>query len=124
MAGVRSYRHGLVLVEILLVIVIIGLLIGGYYGLARNKDQSTSNNAAASIPARSIEKAKMVECANNLRQLRQLIEMEVMETGEYPRHFNPGEQGSIGRCPVTGKPYVYDPKTGTIHCTTPGHESL
>jgi len=68
-------RAGLVLVEILLVIVIIGLLVGGYYGLTRGGDEGEDK----SIPARSIDKAKSVECANNLNQLRQLIQIHVIE---------------------------------------------
>lgn len=114
-------RGGLVFVEILLVIVIIGLLIGGYYGLTASGKGPANMK---STPAQAIEKAKSVDCANNLNQLRQLIQMYVIDHGEYPRQFDPGQQGSIGRCPVSGKPYVYDPQTGTIHCTTPGHENL
>jgi len=30
----------------------------------------------------------------------------------------------VMKCPVSGKPYVYDPKTGKVHCTTPGHEGF
>ncbi|MGD9495283.1 MAG: type II secretion system protein [Armatimonadota bacterium] len=114
-------RRAFALVEILLVVAIIGLLVGGYYGLRRGGgDEGTGT----SIPARSIEKAKSVECAANLNQLRQLIQMHVIENGAYPSRFNPGEQGSIGRCPVSGQPYVYNAQTGEVHCTTPGHESL
>jgi hypothetical protein len=109
------------LVEILLVIVIIGLIVGGYYGLSGGGDGEEK-----SIPAQSIDRAKMVECANNLNQLRQLIQIHTMESedGSYPKEFDPGAQGGIGHCPVSGRAYVYAPQTGTIKCTTPGHESL
>lgn len=121
MGTMAPRRAGFVFVEILLVIVIIGLLIGGYYGLsASGKHQAETK----STPAQAIEKAKSVECANNLNQLRQLIQMYLIDHDAYPREFDPGQQGSMGRCPVSGRPYVYDPQTGTIHCTTPGHESL
>jgi hypothetical protein len=50
--------------------------------------------------------------------------MYLIDHDAYPREFDPGQQGSMGRCPVSGRPYVYDPQTGTIRCTTPGHESL
>ncbi len=118
----RRRRTGFVLVELLLVVAIIALLLAGYYGLSNRP--AASNEVKQSVPARSIQKAKSVECANNLNQLRQLIQIEVIETGEYPQQFNPGSQGGIGTCPVSGKPYQYDPKTGRIWCTTPGHENL
>lgn len=114
-------RGGFVFIEILLVIVIIGLLIGGYYGLTASGKGPAETK---STPAQAIEKSKSVDCANNLNQLRQLIQIYVIDHDEYPREFDPGQQGSMGRCPVSGKPYVYDPQTGAIHCTTPGHESL
>lgn len=116
----RSARRGFALIEILLVIAIIALLAAGYYGLSGDGE----NGEEKSTPARSIDKAKSVECASNLRQLRMLIQTHVAEHGEYPKEFNPGEQGSLGRCPVTNEPYEYDPETGEIHCTTEGHENL
>ncbi|MEA3403322.1 MAG: prepilin-type N-terminal cleavage/methylation domain-containing protein [Armatimonadota bacterium] len=120
--GRQSGQAGFALVEILLVIVIIGLLAVGYYGLSGPGEKGQEQEK--SIPARSIDKAKSAQCASNLNQCRQLIEMYVIEHGEYPKKFNPGQQGSIGTCPVSGKPYVYNPQTGEIHCTTPGHENL
>jgi prepilin-type N-terminal cleavage/methylation domain-containing protein len=116
----RSARGGFALIEILLVIAIIALLAVGYYGLSRDGE----NGEKKSTPARSIDKARSVECASNLRQLRALIQMHVAEHGQYPKKFNPGEHGSLGRCPVTNEPYEYDPQTGEIHCTTEGHENL
>lgn len=109
---------GFALVEILLVVAIIALLAAGYYGLSgRGGDEEE----AASTPARAIEKGRSVECASNLNQLRMLIEMHVAEHGEYPRVFKAGDHGTLGRCPVSNEPYQYDPQTGRIYCTTPGH---
>lgn len=112
-------HRGFALVEILLVVAIIALLAAGYYGLSgRTGDE---DEGAQTTPGRAIEKATGVECASNLNQLRMMIEMHVAQHGEYPRQFTPGDQGTMGRCPVSNEPYRYDPQTGRIYCTTPGH---
>jgi prepilin-type N-terminal cleavage/methylation domain-containing protein len=114
--------RGFVLVEILLVIAIIALLAGAYYGLKGGNEGNTSEDK--SIPARSIDKGHSVECMNNLSQLRMAIQMETDPVdGTLPDKL-PDLGSSVMKCPVSGKPYVYDPKTGKVHCTTPGHESF
>jgi prepilin-type N-terminal cleavage/methylation domain-containing protein len=116
-------RRGFVLVEILLVIAIIALVIVGYYGLSGNGEGEAGNEVAKpSTPKQALDRGKAVECAANLRNLRAEIEMFQIEHGRYPEKFNPS--GSVGTCPVSGKSYEYDPKTGRIYCTTPGHENL
>ena len=111
--------HGFVLVEILIVIAIIALLVVGYYGLSNNGEDETQK---PSTPKQAIDRGKMVECAANLKNLRAEIELFQIEHDRYPEKFNPS--GAAGTCPVSGKPYVYNPQTGEIHCTTPGHEQL
>lgn len=111
-------QRGFVLVEILLVIAIIALLAGAYLGLRGGQDEGEAGEKK-STPARAIEKAHSVECMNNLRQLRMLIQMEVVDSGGYPKTL---KENALSRCPVSGKPYVYDPNTGQVRCTTPGHE--
>jgi prepilin-type N-terminal cleavage/methylation domain-containing protein len=118
----QKTARGFVLVEILIVIAIIALVVVGYYGLS---DGGGDGNAVdkPSTPRQAIDRGKLAECAANLRNLRAEIEMFYAEHGRYPEKFNPS--GSAGTCPVSGKPYVYDPQTERkIYCTTPGHEDL
>lgn len=113
--------RGFVLVEILIVIAIIALLVVGYYGLS-SEGEGEGETQKPSTPKQAIDRGKMVECAANLKNLRGEIEIFHIEHGRYPESFNPS--GSVGTCPVSGKAYVYDPQSGKIRCTTPGHEQL
>ena len=119
--GVQA--RGFALVGLLLVLVIIGLALGAYLGLGR-KQADVEDGRATTTPGRAIEKAKSVECASNLRQLRMLVQTEMTVEGEYPRKLNADSGGALTHCPVSGKPYSYDPRTGRVWCTTPGHETL
>ena len=112
-------RRGYMLVEILIVIAIIALIVVGYYGLT---GESEVEDEPTSTPGQAIQRGQLVECAANLRNLRGEIEMFNIEHGRYPERFNPS--GAVGTCPVSGRPYVYDPQSGTIRCVTPGHEQL
>ena len=121
MDGTVRARRGFVLVELLIVVAIIALLAVGYYGLSGNGDETGTLNAKTT-PGQAMERSKLVECAANLKNLRGEIEMFQIENDRYPEKFNPAPP--LGVCPVSGKPYHYDPKTGRIWCTTPGHENL
>ena len=105
------------MVELVVVVAIIALLAGAYLGL--NKKGSKEGK---STPKAAMDKAKSVECASNLSQMRALVQMKLADDGKYPDQLeaSPG----IDRCPISGQPYGYDPHTGRVWCTTPGHESL
>ncbi len=112
-------REGSLLVEVLVVIVIVAILAVAYLGLI-NRHQG--DEEGKSMPKAATDKARGVECANNLRQLRMLIQTKLTEDGDYPAALDP--TNSICKCPVTGKPYSYDPRTGHAWCTSPGHEAF
>jgi len=123
--GRDGRARGFALVGLLLVVLIIGLATAVYLGLGRSQsDGNGEDGLATTTPGRAIEKAKSVECANNLRQLRMLIQTEMTVEGEYPRKLNADSGGALTHCPVSGKAYVYDPRTGRVSCPTPGHETL
>jgi hypothetical protein len=67
-----------------------------------------------------------VECQSNLKQVRLAIDM-YRQTNEHPPASvadlsSSGVTSSILVCPISHKPYVYDPVQGEIKCVTPGHE--
>ena len=112
-------RRGSLIIEVIVVAVIIVLLAGAYLGLFR---RSVGGEDGKSLPKAATDKARGVECANNLNQLRMTIQMKAAEDGQNPPALDPNN--SLSKCPVTGKPYSYDASTGTVRCTTPGHETF
>ena len=116
-------RRGFVLVEIIIVVVLLALLAGGYFALrgrGASKPEPRFPGEATTLPGRAIQKGHSVECMNNLSQLRQMIQMVVIDTGTYPSQLDPS-WGVPLQCAVSGYAYQYDPSTGRVHCPTPGH---
>jgi type II secretory pathway pseudopilin PulG len=107
------------LIELVVAILIIALLAGTIYGLwGRGK-----KGQGKSTPAQAQDRARDVECQSNLNQVRMRIKMDT-DTGEPPPPAIPADVASVSKCPPTQQPYSYDPQTGQVHCTTPGHESF
>jgi hypothetical protein len=79
---------------------------------------------AESIPGKAIEKAESTACQAQIKQVRDSIRMDIDSTGKPPASLDQGATASISKCPVSGQPYVYDPTTGSVHCSTPGHEKF
>lgn len=111
-------RQGFALVELLVVVVIVAALVVAYVGFRGRSEKA----GPETVPAKAIQKAESVECQSNLSQIRQLLQMEAMDSEQYPARIDQGATASISKCPVSGKPYSYNPQTGQVWCTTPGHE--
>lgn len=73
-------------------------------------------------PGAAISQARALECQQNLRGIRQAIAAYRLESEQPPGSLSELRIGGVTSCPVSGNPYVYDPQTGTVRCTTPGHE--
>ena len=122
-------RRGFALIELVVVLLLILVGMGAYFGL-RGKMKAApgelkgerSTSGVESIPLRAMQKAESLACKSNLQQLRQSIQMDADSSGQYPARIDQGAMASISTCPDTKQPYSYDPRTGRVWCTTPGHE--
>lgn len=110
------------LIEIL---VVVAIVVGAGLWLAQNYTGGEGNRTErVDTPT---ERAQSVACQNNLQQIRYAITM-YSQTNERPPATlaeaaqSGGLSESMLKCDVSGKPYNYDPNTGKVWCTTPGHE--
>ncbi len=117
-----TLSKGFALVELLVVMVVLVGLAALYFGM-RGKGEKVEpqfEGEAQTTLGKAVQKGESVECQNNLRQLRLMIQMDAME-GSNPAQLDP-KWGIPLRCPVSGYLYKYDPQTGRVWCPTPGHE--
>lgn len=119
-----SNLSGFGLIEMVVVIAIIAVLVGAYFGLS-----GKLGGKKKSIPGQAIDRAKDVQCQSNIGQLRKSVQMKTWE-GEPPPSSLEEAASALGvgedftKCPVGGEAYVYDPQTGRVYCPHPGHESF
>ncbi|MFQ6133762.1 MAG: prepilin-type N-terminal cleavage/methylation domain-containing protein [Armatimonadota bacterium] len=119
-----SRRGGFGLIEMVIVIVIIALLVGAYFGLT-----GKFGGKKKSIPGQAVDRAKDVECQSNIRQIRNSIQMKTWAGEPAPASLAEvaselGVGDDFAKCPVGGEAYRYDPQAGTVSCPHAGHESF
>jgi len=114
--------QGFVLVEILVVLVLLMLGAALFFGLrgSEPKPEPAFEGEAQTTLGKAMQAGESVECRNNLKQLRQMIQMESMDGGLPPKLSQKWDVPL--KCPVSGYAYKYDPRTGKVSCPTPGHE--
>ncbi len=122
---------GFVLIELIVVVALIAVAAGVYFAWyspkkARELKKAVESGNPEQVPVgpqtvlgQALQKGESVQCMNNLSQLRQAIQMFVIDNERYPSSLSELNLPSMTRCPVTGQPYQYDPKTGTVRC--PAH---
>ena len=122
----RSEAGWVTLIELLVVtaiIVIAATMLYGPHGSAGGGGVRGTGGLAQTTPGAALEQARGVECQQNLRALRQEIAAYRIDGERAPASLDE-IRGAAKSCPVSGNPYAYDPATGTVRCTTPGHESF
>ena len=134
----RSERGFLTLIGLLVVIVIIAILAavmftGGFPGAGRGGTERLLEEAGGGGPGgpqtvygKARQAAQSTVCRNNLTQARAAIQMFQGSEGRFPASLEELAQSTPGlvlRCDVSKQPYSYDPTTGRVWCTQPGHEN-
>ena len=113
-------RRAFSLIEMLVVIVIIAVIAAVM--MPRIAGHGRTKDGKATTP---MSKARDTECLMNLTQVKQGIEVfKATAEGTPPQSLDdlklPKELLS---CAVSKQPYQYDPQTGAVRCTFPGHTS-
>jgi hypothetical protein len=119
------------LVGILIAVAIIAVAIVFLYGNKAKTPAPTRPGGPTTTLGQSMEKGTEVACMNNLRQIRAAISMEKLsdpESAAPPPNLTVLKRDGVTQdmlsCPVTHQPYQYNPATGQVWCTTPGHEKF
>jgi len=128
-SGWRSRERGfLTLIALLVVIVIIAILFATQFGGRPSATpgapaQSGGRGGPQTLLGAAVERADSAVCRNNLSQLRAAIGVYQANTGSNPLSLADLQANLRLNCPVGGEPYQYDPTSGAVHCTHPGHQS-
>lgn len=118
----HSLHRGQTLVAILVVLVILAALVAVWFWARPSR--KAGKTSPEGLPQAALERSHEVECQNNLQQVRAALQMVQAEGNNPPdlASLNLGE--SFLKCPVGGEPYRYDPQTGQVNCSHPGHEKF
>ena len=115
-------RRAFSLVEIMVVAIIIIALAAWLFP----KFLSSTKDAKGRTIDSPIQRAKGVECTNNLQQIRQSLQMSAMSEEDRPQSLQDlrGIPATMFKCPVGGEDYRFDPQTQKVMCPRPVHEGL
>ncbi|MER3501880.1 MAG: hypothetical protein C4295_10510 [Candidatus Fervidibacterota bacterium] len=110
-------RQGQTLAALLVVTLIIAIIAAFLY-VGRQGETQRQRGQQQTTYGMALERAKEVECMNNLHQIRSAIQMLVAENGANPPNLHSVRlpAGVQPVCPITKVPYTYDPPTGTVKC--------
>ncbi len=111
-------REGQTLAALLAVILIIAIVAAFVYLSKQPQSPTGTGQQQRTTYGAAMERAKEVECMNNLHQIRQSVQMFAAEQGSYPSNLQllrlPAGVQPV--CPIAKVPYTYDPTNGTVKC--------
>lgn len=104
---------------VLLVAILVIAIVAAFVLLSRQAFLPTrSGQSPQTTYGAAMQRAREVECMNNLRQIRSAIQMFVAENGTNPPNLQSLRLPATAQpvCPLTKTPYTYDPNTGIVKC--------
>lgn len=120
-------KSGFTMVAVLVVVAIIVVLVVVFYGKGAQNSSlpERADKKGETMIGKSLYAAKDDQCRNGLDQIRSSIAINTDPVeGTKPARLEDTRLGQqFYKCPVGGEAYVYDPKTGKVHCPHPGHEA-
>lgn len=95
----------------------------GLFGIGIHKS-TRKDNLGITVPGAARDAALDTVCKSNLSQIRQSIAFYKESNGQPPASLKDLQlPQELLHDPIDHSAYVYDPTTGTVHCTHPGHEN-
>ena len=115
---------------LLAVCLVISALVAGCQANPADKNSVAGGPAAQFVhdsgqaAIQSEKRGTAIDCMNNIAQLHTAIIMYKDDNNAFPAKLEdlPAAVKICETCPETHKPYNYDPTTGEVSCSTPGHE--
>ncbi len=109
---------GQTLAALLVVILVIAIVASFVYLSKQSPSPRRTEQRERTTYGAALERAKEVECMNNLNQIRQTVQMFVAEQGSYPPNLQSIRlpAGVQPICPIAKVPYAYEPTTGNVKC--------
>jgi len=103
-------------------VIIAVMLIIGLQGCLSVDGNQRADQVGNTVVGQSMARAKDEVCMSNLRQIRQAV-AAYMTSDETPPSDMPVLKlpPEMLADPIGKEPYTYDPATGTVKCTHPGH---
>jgi len=115
-------RSGMTAISLVISLAIILVLMWIFFSYGT---RGMGGKSALGPPEQALQRARDVQCRENLRSIRQALQLATMSE---PNERFPPDLSNLGigadqlKCPVSGQPYAYEPSTGKVWCTYPPHK--